>query len=77
MKQYTTEWAKEILRQFLIVKAVAQDENGQVWLYDCNPICDERYGEWGINNCSDDKMRVCFMLEHPNGWQNSKVTRES
>ena len=69
MEQYTTEWAREILIEIPTMIAVQQDADLEV------------YGVYLIID-DDTKMWYTYyeeygkMLEHPDGWQNSLVTRE-
>ena len=73
MKQYTTEYAKEYLREHDEVLTIAQDEDLEVYGYTV---------DIGIESKIDDDCWYCNMvelgkmLEHPDGWENSKVTRE-
>ncbi len=69
MKQYTTEWARERLRKDESIYAFSQDKDGTVAQFGCIP---EIIGQcWMGEGMSD-----CKMLEHPDGWQKSLVTRE-
>ena len=75
--RYTTEWAKQYLREHRYAY-ILQIDNLEVYAVDFSY---PRYvpklvdGLWcvGIGSCP---TFVGKMLEHPDGWQNSKVTRE-
>ena len=77
MQQYTTEWAKEYLMEHEWVIVIAQDQDGEVWNFNSVPIIENE--EW-INYDNEGYIgksnSLDFMLEHPDGWENSKVTRE-
>jgi len=49
---------------------VAQDSYGSV--YECLFIPKDEHIDWLQGN----HKRIDLMLEHPNGWKNSKVTRD-
>ena len=71
--QYTTAWAKEYLRENPKAKSVRQLENGEVLSYWCYPE-DYINGRFTLSCAQNHSLGI--MLEHPDGWQNSKVTRE-
>lgn len=73
MKQYTTEWARAYLREHEGVEAVAQAESLIVWEVTDNSFVIN--GEWESDPW-DKECELWEMLEHPDGWENSKVTRE-
>ena len=89
MLPYTTEWAKEVLRLFPEYKAIFQMScakiiGGAVFLVKDIPKLkwtEHNYNQYWDGVWSDFKQRFnCHelprMLEHPDGWQNSKVTRD-
>ena len=70
MPKYTTEWAKEYLREHKMSYAIAQDENGEVYTFtkykkEMKPIDDKNYNVkyWSGN----PQTYVGRMLEHPAG----------
>ena len=74
MKQYTTEWAKKYLN---LTKNdyIYQKRNGMVysgnyrikWIASNMSCCQRGWGK---------RYKIGKMLEHPDGWQKSLVTRE-
>ena len=76
MQQYTTQWAKEYLRDHKNIYAMTQDKNLQVvaWHFPKFRIDYEEPQEWVKSSVFE--TYVGKMLEHPDGWQKSLVTRE-
>lgn len=79
MKQYTTEWAKEVIKLLPNINSVTQDSNGQVWLHTAKgkPCIYEahNYGEWSFNE-ADASIHVGRMILNPSGWKKSLVMRK-
>ena len=83
MQQYTTEWAKEVMGKNDDIIAMYQDENLYAHViaihlreYSTNfisvPNSIKKY--FHVEDILQNKIGE--MLEHPDGWENSKVTRE-
>lgn len=76
MQQYTTEWAKEYLRKHPLANSIAQHKDLTIAVNKCKTL--EIKGSYWypayIGHWDCDKLGK--MLEHPNGWENSLVTRE-
>lgn len=75
MKQYTTEWAKEYLKEHEEIIAIAQDDNGLVCEFYGDVELDKKYNAWYIIG-DENWFMIEEMLEHPDGWENSLVTRD-
>ena len=73
MERYTKKWALQYLREHKDIRAIAQDCDGFVWVYEKKPEC--YHFAWDV----DDNSECYFydkILEYKDGWQNSLVTRE-
>ncbi|MFA5618416.1 MAG: hypothetical protein WDK95_16430 [Syntrophorhabdaceae bacterium] len=83
MKQYTTEWATEVMRKNDDIIAMYQDENLYAHViaihlreYSTNFISVSNRIEKYFHVEDVLQRKIGKMLEHPDGWQNSLVTRE-
>lgn len=77
MKQYTTEWAKKYLRENPWAHSIAQHKNLKIIACECSLIIvfkkwwqPDLFGHWNQDTLSP-------MLEHPDGWKKSLVTRDN
>ena len=80
MQRYTTEWAKEWFKEpgHEIYNYLCQDDDREVWAFTVEPIICDNW-TWDFkddeNSAKEYALPIDTMLEHPDGWQNSKVTR--
>ena len=74
MKQYTTKWANEVLRLFPDAIYLRQKLHTDLITKDGRSEIILLYAVF--LHFEDDYIFLQNMLEHPNGWKNSKVTRE-
>lgn len=77
MQQYTTEWAKEYLEQIHKAwKYMCQNADGSVNAYKIKPKLNKKLMIWENGLSIYYRTLIGKMPEHPDGWENSLVTRE-